>query len=62
MYQAIYIQQGENYAKIIHLRDDNEDWITKDFKPTYYKTDPNGQYTTLDGKKVSPTYKYSKLN
>ncbi len=24
MYQAIYIQQGENYAKTVHLKDDNE--------------------------------------
>jgi len=62
MYQAIYIQSGENYAKIVHLRDDNEDWITKEFKPTYYKTDPNGQFITLDSKKVSPTYKYNKSN
>jgi DNA polymerase elongation subunit (family B) len=62
MYQAIYIQQGENYTKTVHLRDDNEGWITKDFRPTYYKIDPNGQYTTLDGKRVSPTNKFEKSN
>ena len=62
MYQAIYIQQGENYAKTVHLRDDNEGWLHFDFKPTYYKADPNGQFTTLDGKKVSPTNKFEKSN
>ena len=62
MYQAIYIQQGENYAKTVHLKDDNEGWLHFDYKPTYYQPNPNGEFVTLDGKKVSPTYKYSKEN
>ena len=36
MYQAIYIQQGENYAKTVHLRDDNEGWLHFDFLATHF--------------------------
>ena len=53
MYQAIYYDFRN---KTCHLRDDKQGWLSFEYTPTYYKLDPNGQYETLDGKRVSPTY------
>lgn len=53
MYQAIHYDFRN---KTCHLRDDKQGWLSFEYTPTYYKLDPNGQYETLDGKRVSPTY------
>ena len=53
MYQALYYDFRN---KTCHLRDDKQGWLNFEYTPTYYKLDPNGQYETLDGKRVSPTY------
>ena len=53
MYQAIYYNFR---TKTCHLRDDNQGWLSFEYTPTYYKLDPKGDYETLDGKRVSPTY------
>jgi DNA polymerase elongation subunit (family B) len=57
MYQAIYYDRE---TKLYYLRDDIFGW-KKEFKyqPTFYKPDPQGQYLTLFGDKVSPTKTYS---
>jgi DNA polymerase elongation subunit (family B) len=57
MYQAIYYDRK---TKLYYLRDDIFGW-KKEFKyqPTFYKPDPQGQYLTLFGDKVSPTKTYS---
>lgn len=52
MYQAIHFDY-RNYT--CHLRDDQEGWVSFPYKPTYYRQDPEGEYWTLDGKRVSPT-------
>ena len=53
MYQSIYYDYRN---KTCHLRDDQQGWLSFEYTPTYYKLDPNGQYETLDGKRVSKTY------
>lgn len=53
MYQAIHY---DFRSKTCHLRDDQQGWLSFEYTPTYYKLDPNGQYETLDGKRVSKTY------
>jgi len=57
MYQAIYYDFRN---RTCHLRDDKQGWLNFEYHPTYYKLDPDGKYETLDGKKVSPTYKCDK--
>jgi DNA polymerase elongation subunit (family B) len=57
MYQAIYYSYRD---RTCHLRDDQEGWCQFDYKPTYYKIHPDGQFKTLDGKKANPTQKYDK--
>jgi len=52
VYQAIHFDY-RNYT--CHLRDDQEGWVSFPYKPTYYRQDPEGEYWTLDGKRVSPT-------
>ena len=56
MYQAIYYDGKE---RKYHLRDDKLGWNTFEYQPTFYKPDPQGQYLTLFGDKVSPTKTYS---
>ena len=53
MYQALHY---DFRTKTCHLRDDKQGWLSFEYTPTYYKLDPNGQYETLDGKRVSKTY------
>jgi DNA polymerase elongation subunit (family B) len=53
MYQALHYNFR---TKTCHLRDDKQGWLNFEYTPTYYKLDPNGQYETLDGKRVSKTY------
>jgi DNA polymerase elongation subunit (family B) len=53
MYQTIHY---DFRTKTCHLRDDKQGWLSFEYTPTYYKLDPNGQYETLDGKRVSKTY------
>jgi DNA polymerase elongation subunit (family B) len=49
MYQSVYY----NYKnRNVFIRDDNEGWFNFTYNPKYYKLDDNGEYTTLDGKKV----------
>lgn len=52
MYQAIHY---DFRTKTCHLRDDHKGWLSFEYYPTYYKLDPNGEYETLDGKRVSPS-------
>lgn len=56
MYQSIYYDGKE---RKYHLRDDKLGWNTFEYQPTFYKPDPQGQYLTLFGDKVSPTKTYS---
>ena len=55
MYQSIHYDRNN---RIVHLRDDEEGWVAFDYRPTFYKLDPRGKFTTLDGQKCSPTFKY----
>lgn len=57
MYQAIHF---DYYTKTAYLRDDNEGWCNFQYKPTYYKIDPKGEFHTLDGKRAKPTQYYDK--
>ncbi len=59
MYQACYYD-FKTYS--YHLKDSIEGWKNFQYKPTYYTENPNGEYTTLEGKRVSPTKKYDKEN
>ena len=52
MYQAIYYNRS---AKQYHLRDDKKGWVEFQYRPTCYTLNPNGEYETLDGQRVSPT-------
>jgi DNA polymerase elongation subunit (family B) len=56
MYQSIYYDKAE---RKYHLRDDKLGWNSFEYQPTFYKPDPQGQYLTLFGDKVSPTKTYS---
>jgi DNA polymerase elongation subunit (family B) len=56
MYQSIYYDKT---SKQYHLRDDKLGWNSFEYQPTFYKPDPQGQYLTLFGDKVSPTKTYS---
>ena len=56
MYQSICYDSRE---KKYHLRDDKLGWNSFEYQPTFYKPDPQGQYLTLFGDKVSPTKTYS---
>ena len=59
MYQAVYLKkkfeqnaayQSENNFKYeVHIIDDDEGYIVKEFKPYAYKLDPDGEYITLFG-------------
>ena len=56
MYQSIYYDKT---TKQYHLRDDKLGWNSFEYQPTFYKPDPQGQYQTLFGDKVTPTKTYS---
>ena len=57
MYQVI----DYNYTtKKVIIRDDKLGWQEIDYKPTYYKLDPNGEFFTLEGKRVSPVRDFDK--
>lgn len=57
MYQNIFYQREKN---LIHLWDDKLGYSTIPYKRYAYKLDPNGEFTTMYGDKVSKTFKYSK--
>ena len=57
MYQVI---DYNYYTKKVIIRDDELGWQEVDYKPTYYKLDDNGEFFTLDGKRVSPTHTMDK--
>ena len=57
MYQAISYNY---YTKKTIIRDDKKGWVEVDYKPTYYKLDNDGEFFTLDGRKVSPTQEFDK--
>jgi len=55
MYQALYYDKEERQY---YLRDDrSKDFKTLQYWPTYYQPDPDGEYETLEGTRVSPTKK-----
>jgi DNA polymerase elongation subunit (family B) len=54
MYQSVYYDRGE---KQYYLRDDKMGWKSFKYHPTYYFSDPDGEYETLEGTRVSPTKK-----
>ena len=55
MYQALYYDKEERQY---YLRDDrSKDFKTLQYWPTYYQPDPDGEYETLEGTRVSPTRK-----
>ena len=57
MYQVI----DYNYTtKKVIIRDDELGWQEIDYKPTYYKLYPNGEFSTLEGKRVSPVKDFDK--
>jgi DNA polymerase elongation subunit (family B) len=52
MYQVI----DYNYhTKKAIIRDDQLGWQEVDYTPTYYKLDKEGEFFTIDGRRVSPT-------
>jgi DNA polymerase elongation subunit (family B) len=51
MYQAIYYDRSE-YT--YYLRDDKKGWLDFQHNPTVYRLDPDGEFQTIDGKRVSP--------
>lgn len=59
MYQSIHYNP---FTYTYYLRDDVKGWNEFTYKPTYYFEDKNGKFSTLEGKKVSPTFKYDKEN
>jgi DNA polymerase elongation subunit (family B) len=57
MYQTISYNY---YTKKVIIRDDELGWQEIDYKPTYYKLDKEGEFVTLDGRRVSPTQEFDK--
>lgn len=51
MYQALYYDRTD-YT--YHLRDDKHGWSNFKHNPVVFKLNDNGEYTTIDGKRVSP--------
>ena len=51
MYQALYYDRTD-YT--YHLRDDKQGWSNFKHNPVVFKLNDNGEYTTIDGKRVSP--------
>jgi len=50
-YQAIYYDRSEKHY---YLRDDISGWSYFKYHPTYYKLNPDGEFFTLFGDRVSP--------
>ena len=59
MYQSIFYN---HYTKTAVIRDDQHGWKEVPYKPTFYKTDPDGEFFTLEGKRVSPCKDFDKNN
>ena len=57
MYQSINYNY---YTKTATIRDDEKGWINVPYTPTYYKLDSEGEYFTLEGKRVSPVKEFDK--
>jgi DNA polymerase elongation subunit (family B) len=57
MYQSISYSY---HTKKTVIRDDEKGWVELDYKPTYYKLDKEGEFVTLDGRRVSPTQDFDK--
>ena len=57
MYQSI---SYNFHTKKTVIRDDEKGWVELDYKPTYYKLDKEGEFVTLDGRRVSPTQDFDK--
>jgi DNA polymerase elongation subunit (family B) len=55
MYQSIYYNRT---TKQYHVRDDKKGWVTFPYRATCYVPNPEGEYKTLDGQRVSPTLQY----
>jgi DNA polymerase elongation subunit (family B) len=55
LYQAIYYNRT---TKQYHVRDDKRHWVTFPYRATCYVPNEEGEYRTLDGKRVSPTLQY----
>jgi len=57
MFQSI----SYNYhTKKVIVRDDELGWQEIDYKPTYYKLDKEGEFVTIDGRRVSPVQDFDK--
>jgi DNA polymerase elongation subunit (family B) len=54
MYQSVYFDRNE---KQYYLRDDKKGWTSFKYYPTYYFPDYDGEFTTLEGNRVSPVKK-----
>ena len=57
MYQSIYYNY---YTKTATIRDDEQGWISVPYTPTYFKLDKEGEFSTLEGKRVSPVKEFDK--
>ena len=57
MYQAISYNY---YDKTCTIRDDEKGWVNFPYTPVYYKLDPDGEFFTLDNKKVKPVKEWNK--
>lgn len=57
MYTGVYY---DYLSKKAHIRDDELGWYSFEYRPTYYKLDPDGEFETLDGKRANATKKYDK--
>jgi DNA polymerase elongation subunit (family B) len=55
MYQVLYYDRS---TYTFHLRDDKTGWSEFKYTRPRFKIDPNGQYQTLDGKRVNAITKY----
>jgi DNA polymerase elongation subunit (family B) len=57
MYQSI---SYNFYTKKTVIRDDEQGWVEVDYKPTYYKLDKEGEFVTIDGRRVAPSRDFDK--
>jgi DNA polymerase elongation subunit (family B) len=57
MYQSISYNY---YTKKTVIRDDKKGWVDVDYKPIYYKLDKEGEFFTIDGRRVSPVKDFDK--
>jgi hypothetical protein len=56
-YQNIYYERAKN---LIHLWDDTQGYSTFPYRKYAYKRDPNGQYRSMYGDKLSKIGKWEK--